>query len=196
VLQEREFERVGGNKTIRCDVRVIAATNRNLEEAIRAGKFRRDLFYRFNVFPINVPPLRNRQEDIPSLVEAFVREFSKSMAKKISSIPLKTMAALQHYDWPGNIRELRNVIERGMIISRGKHLEVELPTSPVALLGGNASEGRADSTLADVERRHILDVLERTNWKIGGKGGAAQQLGMNRTTLQGRMRKLKILRQH
>jgi PAS domain S-box-containing protein len=194
VLQEREFERVGGNKTIRSDVRVIAATNRDLEEAIRAGKFRRDLFYRLNVFPIVVPPLRNRRDDIPSLVETFVREFSKSMAKKVTSIPQTTMTALQNYEWPGNIRELRNVIERGMIISRGTSLEVELPSTGGAEQPTSTAHDGADDTLAEVERRHILEVLERTKWKIGGAGGAADQLGMSRTTLQGRMRKLKIHR--
>jgi len=194
VLQEREFERVGGNKTLRSDVRVVAATNRDLEEAIRAGKFRRDLFYRLNVFPIAVPPLRNRREDIPRLVEAFVREFSKLMAKKISSIPQKTMTALQRYDWPGNIRELRNMIERGMVISRGRSLEVELPMAVANTLEPSKPRHSAETTLADVERRHILDVLQQTKWKIGGRGGAAERLGMNRTTLQGRMRKLKINR--
>ena len=194
VLQEREFERVGGNKTLRSDVRVVAATNRDLEEAIRAGKFRNDLFYRLNVFPIAVPPLRNRRDDIPRLVEAFVREFSKLMAKKISSIPQKTMTALQRHDWPGNIRELRNVIERGMIISRGESLEVELPTAVASIPELSKPSDSTETTLADVERRHILDVLEQTNWKIGGKGGAAERLGMNRTTLQGRMLKLNIHR--
>jgi PAS domain S-box-containing protein len=195
VLQEREFERVGGNKTLRSDVRVIAATNRDLEGAIRAGRFRSDLFYRLNVFPIAVPPLRNRREDIPSLVEGFVREFSKLMAKRINSIPQKTMAALQQYDWPGNIRELRNVIERGMIISPGRHLDVELPRFLVDNPVRAASNEPSISILADVERRHILDILEKTNWKIGGKGGAAERLGMSRTTLQGRMHRLKIQRQ-
>jgi PAS domain S-box-containing protein len=194
VLQEREFERVGGNKTLRSDVRVVAATNRDLEEAIRAGKFRRDLYYRLNVFPIAVPPLRNRREDIPRLVEAFVREFSKLMAKKISSIPQKTMTVLQRYDWPGNIRELRNMIERGMIISRGRSLEVELPMAVANTLEASKPGDSTETTLADVERRHILDVLEQTKWKIGGKSGAAKRLGMNRTTLQGRMRKLSIHR--
>ncbi len=192
VLQEREFERVGGNKTLRSDVRVVAATNRDLEEAVKAGKFRRDLFYRLNVFPIAVPPLRNRREDIPRLVEAFVREFSKLMAKKIKTIPQKTMTALQRYDWPGNIRELRNVIERGMIISRGTSLEVELPMAVANALEVSKHRDATETRLADVERRHILEVLEQTKWKIGGKGGAAERLGMNRTTLQGRMRKLKI----
>jgi PAS domain S-box-containing protein len=194
VLQEREFERVGGNKTLRSDVRVVAATNRDLEVAIKAGKFRRDLFYRLNVFPIVVPPLRNRRDDIPRLVEAFVREFSKLMAKKISSIPQKTMTALQSYDWPGNIRELRNMIERGMIISRGRLLEVELPVVVANTLEAFKAGESSETTLADVERRHILDVLEQTKWKIGGQGGAAERLGMNRTTLQGRMRKLSINR--
>jgi len=195
VLQEREFERVGGNKTIRSDVRVIAATNRDLEDAIRAGKFRRDLYYRLNVFPINVPPLRNRRDDIPSLVETFVREFSKSMAKKVTSIPQATMTALQRHEWPGNIRELRNVIERGMIISPGRSLEVELPTAIASNLEASEPGKSPETNLADVERRHILDVLEQTRWKIGGEGGAAERLGMNRTTLQGRMRKLNISRQ-
>jgi PAS domain S-box-containing protein len=192
VLQEREFERVGGNKTLRSDVRVVTATNRDLEEAIRAGKFRSDLFYRLNVFPIAVPPLRNRREDIPRLVEAFVREFSKLMAKTISSIPQKTMTALQQYDWPGNIRELRNMIERGMIISRGRSLEVELPMAVAGTVEASKPGESSETTLAEVERRHILDVLEQTKWRIGGKGGAAERLGMNRTTLQGRMRKLNI----
>jgi PAS domain S-box-containing protein len=194
VLQEREFERVGGNKTLRSDVRVVAATNRDLDEAIGAGKFRNDLFYRLNVFPIAVPPLRNRREDIPRLVEAFVREFSKLMGKTISSIPQKTMTALQHYDWPGNIRELRNVIERGMIISRGRSLEVELPAAVANSQEASKSGDSTETTLANIERRHILEVLEQTKWKIGGKGGAAERLGMNRTTLQGRMRKLSIHR--
>ena len=194
VLQEREFERVGGNKTIRSDVRVIAATNRDLQEATRAGKFRRDLFYRLNVFPIVVPPLRNRRDDIPSLVETFVREFSKSMAKKVTSIPQATMTALQRHEWPGNIRELRNVIERGMIISRGASLEVELPSTAEMGQATPSARNAPEHTLAEVERRHIMEILERTKWKIGGNGGAADQLGMSRTTLQGRMRKLNIHR--
>jgi formate hydrogenlyase transcriptional activator len=195
VLQEREFERVGGNQTVAVDVRVIAATNRDLEAAINAGKFRRDLFYRLNVFPIAVPPLRERREDIPSLVQAFVRELSRSMGKTVNAIPPATMEALQHYDWPGNIRELRNVIERGMILSRGSVLQVELPTNSDPNAGVLATaEDSVEGTLAEVERRHILEVLDLVDWKVGGKDGAASRLGMNRTTLQGRMRKLKIHR--
>jgi PAS domain S-box-containing protein len=195
VLQEREFERVGGNQTLGADVRVIAATNRDLEAAIKEGKFRRDLFYRLNVFPVNVPPLRDRRDDIPSLVQAFVRELSRSMGKTIEYIPQATMDALQRYDWPGNIRELRNVIERGMILSRGNALQVELPTNVDASeRAPSKPERQVEGTLEDVERRHILEVLQLARWKIGGKDGAASHLGLSRTTLQGRMRKLGIRR--
>jgi transcriptional regulator with GAF, ATPase, and Fis domain len=195
VLQERELERVGGTQTVPVDVRVIAATNRDLDAAIITGKFRRDLYYRLNVFPIAVPPLRERREDIPSLVQAFVRELSKAMGKTVNSIPQATMEALQQYDWPGNIRELRNVVERGMILSRGNTLHVELPTNTQSDPGvAVAAEPSGDGTLAEVERRHILEVLEQVHWKIGGADGAASRLGMNRTTLQGRMRKLGIRR--
>ena len=193
VLQEREFERVGSSQTILADVRVIAATNRNLEAAIKEENFRSDLFYRLNVFPIAVPPLRQRRDDIPSLVRAFVREFSKSMSKAVDSIPQATMDALQRYDWPGNIRELRNVIERGMILSQGTTLRAELPAPAVSeAQAGPATE--SELRLDDVERRHILEVLELVRWKVGGKDGAAARLGMNRTTLQARMRKLGIRR--
>jgi DNA-binding NtrC family response regulator len=195
VLQEREFERVGGTQTVSANVRVIAATNRNLEAAIADGKFRRDLFYRLNVFPIAVPPLRQRREDIPSLVETFVGELSRSMGRTIDFVPRATMEALQHYDWPGNIRELRNVIERGMIVSRGNELHVELPTNGAATASmPSAPEQRVDCTLEEFGKRHIMAVLDRAGWKIAGKDGAASRLGMNRTTLQGRMRKLGIRR--
>jgi formate hydrogenlyase transcriptional activator len=195
VLQEREFERVGGSETISVDVRVIAATNRNLEAAMNEAKFRRDLFYRLNVFPISVPPLRQRREDIPSLVEAFVRELSRAMGKKVTSIPQATMEALQRHDWPGNIRELRNIIERGMILSRGNVLHVEFPTNTDSNAPASAApEQPAAGTLADVERRHILEILDVVGWKVGGKDGAASRLGMPRTTLQRRMRDLGIQR--
>jgi PAS domain S-box-containing protein len=195
VLQEREFERVGGSQTVPVDVRVIASTNRDLEAAMNEGKFRRDLFYRLNVFPIVTPPLRQRREDIPSLVQAFVRELSRSMGKTVNSVPQATMEALQRYDWPGNIRELRNVIERGMILSRGNVLHVELPTNGVSTAEiPSAPEQGLDVSLEEVERRHIMTVLDRAGWKIAGKDGAASRLGMSRTTLQGRMRKLGIFR--
>lgn len=195
VLQEREIERVGGSQTLSVDVRVIAATNRDLQAAIEEGTFRLDLFYRLNVFPIAVPPLRDRRDDIPSLVRTFVRELSKSMAKAVDSVPQATMDALQNYQWPGNIRELRNVIERGMIISRGHKLHVELPEK-IAAEDPTPSKyaGRRAETLEEVERRHILEVLDQVRWKIGGKDGAASRLGLTRTTLQGRMRKLGIRR--
>ena len=195
VLQEKTISRVGGRENIEVDVRVIAATNRDLEVAISQGRFRQDLFYRLNVFPIHVPPLRDRRDDIPSLVQAFVRELSRSMGKAIDSIPQATMDALQHYDWPGNIRELRNVIERGMILSRGNSLQIELPTNVHADNRiPTITERRSDGTLEEVERRHILEALESVHWKVGGKNGAASRLGLGRTTLQARMRKLGIRR--
>jgi len=168
-------------------VRVIAATNRNLEEAVRAGRFRADLLYRLNVFPIVLPLLRERPEDIPLLVWKFVGEFDKKMGRRIESIPRRTMDALQRYPWPGNARELRNVIERAMIVSSGKILEVRLPTNPP---GGPV----APRNIEDLNRRHILNILEKTGWRVAGRGGAAEILGLNRPTLHSRMKKLGINR--
>lgn len=184
-LESGEFERLGSGKTIKVNVRVIAATNRDLAEAIKQGRFREDLYYRLNVFPLHVPPLRERMEDIPLLVWAFLEEFSSRMGKKITQIPRKTMEALQCNPWPGNVRELRNVIEHASILATGDTLRIPMldQTTAVTMPG---------QTLADVERDHILRVLDRSNWRIKGPKGAAEQLGLHPGTLYGRMRKLGI----
>ena len=187
VLQDGEFERLGSTKTVRVNVRLIAATNRDLAQAIQTGTFRKDLFYRLNVFPILIPPLRERPDDIPLLVWAFVREFEKKMGKRIDSIPQRVMDTLRRHAWPGNARELRNVIEHAMIVSKGGTLEVRLP----AIVSG---ESPAPGNIEDVERRHIQSILEKTGWRIMGPGGAAKILGLKRTTLQSRMKKLGIKR--
>jgi len=187
VLEDGRFERLGSPKTIHVDVRILAASNRDLADDAQAGKFRKDLYYRLNVFPIEIPPLRERSEDIPVLVWTFVREFEKKMGKRIESIPRRTMESLQGYPWPGNVRELRNVIEHAMIISGGKKLEVRIPAS-------TAKEALTSQALEDVERKHILSVLQKTKWRLTGEGGAAELLGLKRTTLQSRMKKLGIKR--
>jgi PAS domain S-box-containing protein len=187
ILQDGEFERLGSTKTLRVNVRVIAATNRDLEKDIQEGRFRKDLYYRLSVFPIVIPPLRERPEDIPLLAWAFIREFEKKMGKRIESIPRRVMDALQRYAWPGNARELRNVIEHAMIVSKGGTLEVRLPAS-------GSGESPTSGNLEEVERRHILSVLEKTGWRLTGQGGAAERLGLKRTTLQSRMKKLGIKR--
>jgi transcriptional regulator with GAF, ATPase, and Fis domain len=169
------------------NVRIIAATNRDLGDEVKAGRFRKDLYYRLNVFPIAIPPLRKRPEDIPLLVWAFVRMFQERMGKEIETISKKTMEALQSYSWPGNVRELKNVIEHAMILSNDKTLSVQLPR-PGSL------ETDATQTLQDMERRHILAVLERTGWRLAGDGGAAEVLGLKRTTLRAKMKKLDIKR--
>ncbi len=189
VIEECTFERLGSTKALRVDVRLIAATNRDLAGEVEKGRFRSDLFYRLNVFPIVIPPLRERPDDIPLLVWAFVTDFQKKMGKRIDNIPKKTMDALQSYEWPGNGRELRNIIERAMIVSSGRTLEVLLPEKADIT---SSAEGSLD--LSDVERRHIISVLKRTSWHVTGKGGAAQILGMKGTTLQSRMKKLGIRR--
>ena len=177
VLEEGNFERLGSTKPLHVNVRIIAATNRDIEQEVKDGKFRRDLFYRLNVFPIVIPPLRERPEDIPLLVRAVVKEFQKRMGKEIESIPKKTMQALQSYSWPGNVRELRNLIEHAMILSKGKTLDVHVPKRA-------SSETDATGNLEDMERMHIVAVLEKTGWRIAGQGGAAEVLGLKRTTLQ------------
>jgi formate hydrogenlyase transcriptional activator len=192
VLQEQEFERLGSSRTLRVDVRVVAATNADLAQMVEEKKFRSDLYYRLNVFPINVPPLRERPEDIPLLVHFFANRFAQQMKKRIESVPKETMAVLVSYNWPGNIRELQNLVERGVILSRGSTLEIpltELKRSPRVTAVTNSS-----TTLEAVERDHILRVLSETRWVIGGPSGAAARLGMNRTTLNHRMRKLGISR--
>ena len=192
VLQEHEFERLGSSRTQRVDVRVVAATNSDLAELVAERKFRSDLYYRLNVFPINVPPLRERTEDIPLLVHFFANRFAQQMRKKIESVPKETMAALVSYNWPGNIRELQNLVERGVILSRGSTLEIPLTELERSRRAASQSDG--SGTLESVERDHILRVLSETRWVIGGPGGAAARLGMNRTTLNHRMRKLGIRR--
>ncbi|NDY55194.1 AAA domain-containing protein [Desulfovibrio sulfodismutans] len=188
VLQNGEFERLGSSQTIKVDVRIIAATNRDLEEEVRKGTFRGDLWYRLNIFPILMPPLRDRVEDIPLLVNFFVTKISKRLGKTIEIIPVTVMQALQQYPWPGNVRELENVLERGVIVSSGPKLRLvdELRSMPVA------DSRAATKTLEAVERDHIVRILEQTQWKIGGKNSAAEILGLERSTLRGRMRKLGI----
>jgi PAS domain S-box-containing protein len=187
VLEEGRFERLGSTKTLNVDVRIIAATNRNLSQEVAAGRFRSDLYYRLSVFPILVPPLRERVEDIPPLVWAFVKHFEKKISKRIDHIPRKCMEAMQRYPWPGNARELRNIIEHAMIASQGGTLNVLPPQLTAEMIA-------ASGKLVDVERAHILAVLERTGWRITGKGGAAAILGLKRTTLQSKMKKLGIQR--
>lgn len=187
VLQEGEFERLGDPRTINVDVRVIASTNRNLAKSLEQGSFREDLYYRLNVFPITIPPLRERKEDIPLLVWTFAKQFNVSMGKKIDHIANKDMDALKRYQWPGNIRELKNIIERAMILCQDSALRINLP---------GQSESKASQTmiLAEVEKRHIVNTLNSTNWRVGGKNGAADILGLKRTTLLTKMKKLKIRR--
>jgi len=185
VLQEGEFERLGSPKTIRVNVRVIAATNRDLSAEVRKGNFREDLYYRLNVFHIEVPPLRERLNDIPLLVWTFANEFAGKMDKKIQTVPKSTMEALQRYHWPGNVRELRNVIEHAVIVSTSDMLKVKLPQDPRGVTSRIL-------TLKDAERQHITKVLERTNWRIKGPHGAAELLGLKPSTLYTRMNKLGI----
>ena len=193
VLQEGEFERLGNPKTMKVNVRVIAATNRNLEEAIAKKEFREDLFYRLNVFPVISPPLRERKEDIPLLVKHFVNKYEGKMGKQISSIPTKVIDALMLYDWPGNIRELENLVERALILCPGNILEYG-DWVPAAKSISNNGEKKVLQKLDDVEREHIIAVLERTNWKVSGEKGAAKILGLNPTTLEARMKKMGIER--
>jgi transcriptional regulator with GAF, ATPase, and Fis domain len=188
VLQEGEFERLGGSKTIKVDARVIAATNRPLAQAVSEGKFRRDLFYRLDVFPVEVPPLRERKEDIPLLSWTFVKEFSNSMGKAIDSIADDSMAALVAYAWPGNIRELRNVIERAMILARGPTLHIKLGHPTLRPQAAHAA-----GTLEEAEREHILRALERCGWRIRGANAAAELLGIKPTTLESRIKKLGLV---
>ena len=189
VLQEQEFERLGSGRTHQVDVRVVAATNQDLRRMVRESKFRADLYYRLNVFPIELPPLRDRREDIPVLAEHFVQKFAERHRKPIDQIPYELMRALMKYDWPGNIRELQNFIERSVIVSSGSVLhsfarELNCSTCPATSRG----------TLMDAERAHILAALEGTQWLVGGRNGAAARLGLPRTTLIARMQKLGISR--
>ncbi len=183
VLQEGTFERLGSTKTLTVDARIIAATNRDLAADVAAGKFRQDLYYRLSVFPIQAPPLRERREDIPALVRVFVAEFAQKMGKEIDSIPKRSMSALAGYSWPGNIRELRNVIEHAVIVSRGRTLEVHNP-------GRQAQTATVSLKLEEAMAQHILEVLERTSWRVKGPDGAAELLGLKPTTLFSKMKKL------
>ena len=190
VLQEQEFERLGSTRTIRVNVRVIAATNRDLSHMVEEQKFRSDLYYRLKVFPITLPPLRERPEDVPLLVRHFVQKFAARMKKRIETVPAEAMKALQAYPWPGNVRELENFIERSVILSSGSNLFVSAAELKRPASVGNGSA----ATLEEAERDHILKALRDTNWVIGGDAGAAARLGMKRTTLQSKMHKLGITR--
>jgi PAS domain S-box-containing protein len=187
VLEERKFERLGSPRPISVDTRIIAATHRNLEQRVAEGAFREDLYYRLNVFPIHVPPLRDRAGDIPLLVQRLVDEFSRTFGKRIESIDNDAIAALQRYPWPGNIRELRNVVERAMIVTTSKRLVIPVPESTTSAVARSPK-------LVDVEREHILAVLESSSWRIRGAGGAAARLAMKPTTLETRMAKLGLKR--
>jgi formate hydrogenlyase transcriptional activator len=190
VLQEQEFERLGSTRTQRVDVRLVAATNRDLARMVAEGRFRNDLYYRLHVFPLTLPPLRERPEDVPLLVRHFVEQHSRRLNKRITVISAEAMAALMRYPWPGNVRELSNFIERSVLLSPGSELRVAAADlKPISVPG---SDGAA--TLAEAEREHILAVLRETKWRIGGPSGAAARLGLKRTTLQSKMRKLGITR--
>ena len=188
-LQEQEFERLGSSHTTRVDVRIVAATNRSLEELVTEREFRTDLYYRLNVFPITLPPLRERGGDIPLLVDHFLSMFARRQGKSIDQIPGQVMRAIERYSWPGNIRQLQNFIERSVILTKGTELQ-----APIAELTRQARLAVGEGTLADADRRHIIATLCETNWVVGGPNGAAVRLGLNRTTLISRMRKLGITR--
>jgi formate hydrogenlyase transcriptional activator len=205
VLQEREFERLGGSRTLRSDARLIAATNRDLAAMAQENRFRPDLYYRLNVFPIRVPSLRERAEDIPLLVRHFVQQFSRRMGREIDSVPAETMNTLVQYQWPGNIRELQNVIERAVIVTQGSVLKVALgeltsapkkpAQAPPAATPSQVPNDDGNSmrkVLEETEREQIVRALEQANWVISGASGAAARLGMKRSTLQARMQKLGI----
>ena len=194
VIQDGEFERLGSSRTIKTDVRIIAATNRNLAEEIRGGRFREDLFYRLNVFPITLPPLRLRKDDIQLLVNHFVAKFNKKMGKKITTVTKDTMNALQQYRWPGNVRELESVIERAIITSQGTSLQV-LDRFETFRNSDDLPEVGEVKGIVELEHDHILHVLKKTGWRIEGKNGAAGILGLNASTLRARMRKYGIVRQ-
>jgi len=187
VLEQGEFERLGSPRTIKVNVRVIAAPNRNLEDEIRNGRFREDLYYRLNVFPLSIPPLRERKDDIPLLLNALVKKLGRKIGKKFNKIPTLTMQKLREYHWPGNVRELENLIERAMIVSQERELEIELP-------GMTLPEVVESRSLEEIERVHILQVLESSNWRIKGVNGAAEILDLQPSTLRYRMQKLGIKR--
>ena len=189
-VQEQEFERLGSARTIQVNVRMIAATHRDLPAMIREGKFREDLFYRLNVFPIEIPPLRERREDIPLLVSYFVSKLSRRMGKQIKSIPEQAMEVMVNYAWPGNVRELANFIERAVILSQGEELEAPL----AELQACQARQFAPASTFQQAQRSVIIEALKAASGQISGSGGAAERLGLKRTTLQNKMRRLNINR--
>ena len=194
-LQEHELERLGGNRTIHVDVRIVAATNRNLKQMVDEGKFRSDLYYRLNVFPMTVPPLRERREDIPLLIRFFTHKYARKLNRAIEEIPSSTLEALTRYDWPGNIRELQNVIERSVILSDGPELHVIMPEYGVKAAAAAAGlDGPVLGGSEDAERTRILQALKEAKGMVGGSSGAAARLGLKRTTLQSRMRKYNIAR--
>ncbi len=190
VLQNGEFERVGGHQTIKVDVRIIAATNRELENEVKAGRFRDDLFYRLNVFPITIPSLRNRKEDIPMLVEFFVEHESRKHSKTFKNINKSDLNHLSEYDWPGNIREMRNVIERAIINSETSTLKFDLFYNSIK----DKPRHNPSASLEELEKDHIIKVLQESRWRISGEGSASEKLIINPSTLRSRMKKLNIRR--
>jgi transcriptional regulator with GAF, ATPase, and Fis domain len=192
VLQEREFERVGGNTSIKVDVRIIAATNRDLLACVKAGTFREDLYYRLNVFPIKLPPLRERKEDVSLLAQYLVSKYCARLGKRIDRVDERTMQRLLDYPWPGNVRELENIIERAVILAPGNVLEI----GPELLAVAPATDGsiRDESSLEALQRKHIVAMLEKTNWVIEGASGAAKLLDLHPNTLRSRLKKLGITR--
>jgi transcriptional regulator with GAF, ATPase, and Fis domain len=188
-IQEKSIERLGSSKPITLDVRIVAATHRDLESGVAEQTFREDLYYRLNVFPITIPPLRERPEDVPALVWRYVDECCKTFGRQVDSIPRDNMLALQRYAWPGNVRELRNVVERAVIVGRDPRLVIDLPAGPKRV-----ASTRPSVRLADIERDHICAVLESAGWRIRGSGGAAELLGMKPSTLESRMAKLGLRR--
>jgi formate hydrogenlyase transcriptional activator len=203
VLQEGEFERLGSGKTIKVDVRVIAATNRNLAEAMQRGRFRLDLYYRLNVYPIQIPALRERREDIGLLAQTFLGEVSRRLGRVFDPVPAEVLEVLRRYEWPGNVRELQNVIERAAVVSSARRLQltdgwaVSFGTPPVtdaAAFNRSIELVRREPTLEELERSHILEVLQQTGWRVEGPKGAAVILGLNPSTLRSRMLKFGIRR--
>ena len=189
VIQHNEFERLGSSTTVKVDVRIMATTNRNLEDEVRKGRFRQDLYYRLNVFPVTVPPLRQRKDDIPLMVQVFMERYSRRLGKQITSIKNETIRTLQDYPWPGNVRELESIIERAVILCQGPVLELADRlefTSPEL--------SSVVRTLEETERNQILKILSETRWRVEGKGGAATILGLHPSTLRARMHKLGIVR--
>jgi transcriptional regulator with GAF, ATPase, and Fis domain len=190
VLQEGELERLGSTRTLKVDVRIVAATNRDLDRQVAEGQFRADLYYRLNVFPLSMPPLRERREDIPLLADHFVRIYANKYRKPIDHVPEPAMDSLQQYDWPGNVRELQHLIERAVIMSPGPMLVLNEPLKQAPA----SVQSKGAGTLEEVERAHILEVLEQSKWRVSGTGGAAERLGLKPTTLESRMKKLGISR--